>query len=46
LNFLQKQDLESGITLVEGNHHASRQSNEVKNHIFNDVKTLVEQLSA
>lgn len=46
LNFLQKQDLESGIALVEGNHHASRQSNEVKNHIFNNVKTLVEQLSA
>jgi len=46
LNFLQNQDLDNNSTLVEGNHHASRQSNEVKNRIFNNVKSVIEQLRA
>ncbi len=44
LNFLQDQNLDNNVTLVEGNHHASRQSNEVKNQIYNNVKTVIEQL--
>jgi hypothetical protein len=42
-NFLKEHDLNRSITLIEGNHHASRQSNETKKHIFHKVKSLVEQ---
>jgi len=45
-NFLQKQDLDTKVTLIEGNHHASRQSNETKNRIFNEVKSFVGQSEA
>jgi len=40
-NFLRKQNLTCSIILVEGNHHASRQSNEIKNQIFNNVRRLI-----
>ena len=44
-NFLQEQDLNRCVHLIEGNHHASRQSNEIKNLIYQRVKSLLAQES-
>ena len=41
--FLQAQDLDKNISLIEGNHRASRQSNEIKNQTFNKVKSFIQQ---
>lgn len=41
LNFLKKRQLGNGVLLIEGVHHASRESNEVKNNRFNDVRNAI-----
>jgi uracil-DNA glycosylase len=46
LSFLQEQKFKSISVLVEGNHHASRQSNKIKNQIFHEVKGLVKRYRA